>query len=89
MKFIKSKTVKTRKEHKYFGCGRNFPVGSILDAITFSDDGKIETNYWCEVCQEYWNRYMQPGDLIMFGELRSEDREGWEEIKIEIQKGVE
>jgi len=47
-------------------------------------DGGIVTWYWCPTCQEYWDRYMEYGDEVMFGELRWEDPEGWEAIRQEL-----
>lgn len=82
--FIKSKQVKTRKEHSCFGCGRKFPKGSKLTASTSSDFDGIQTTYWCNVCLEYWSRYMETNDEIMFGELRSEDKNGWEKVKEDV-----
>ena len=44
---LSQKDVKTRKEHKCFGCGRKFEKGSILSRVTSVDGGQISTSYWC------------------------------------------
>lgn len=85
MAIISQKTVNTRKEHQCFGCGRKMDKGTKMEAITSTDGGSISTDYWCKVCQSYWETHMSDGDEIGYGELRSEDREGWERI----QKSVE
>lgn len=85
MSIISSKTVKTRKEHTCFGCRRKMPKGSKLERITSVDGGDISTNYWCNVCQSYWNEHMEYGDEIGFGELKSEGSEGWETIRKSVE----
>lgn len=84
MGVINSKKVKTRKKHNCFGCAREFPKGSGLEATTHAEEESIETTYWCNVCLEYWRRHMKHGDMIMFGELKSEDSEGWEQVRNEV-----
>ena len=81
---ISQKSVTTHKPHTCQGCAIQYPAGTKMDTVSFSDMGKIHTHYWCEACNEYWNRNMENGDEIIFGELRSEDPEGWEAIKKEL-----
>jgi len=85
MTIINQKQVKTRKEHSCFGCGRKMPKGSKMDSITSTDGGNISTDYWCGVCRVYWDKHMDSGDEIGFGELRGEDCEGWEEIRLTVE----
>lgn len=85
MGIISSKTVKTRKEHHCFGCGRKMPKGTEMEAITFTDGGIIDTERWCNVCMDYWNEHKQFGDEIGYGELKSEDPEGWEAIRKQVE----
>lgn len=85
MDILKQKIVTTRKDHHCFGCARKVFKGSKMQAITNVDGGDISTNYWCQTCQEYWNRHMQYEDLIGYGELKSEDEEGWEKVRQEIE----
>lgn len=82
---LSQKDVKTRKEHECFGCGRKFEKGSILSRVTSVDGGQISTSYWCDTCNEYWNKYMDADDLIGFGELKSCDEERWEEIRKAVE----
>jgi len=82
---LSEKTVMTRKEHHCFGCARKFPKGSRLQVITSVDGGEIGRAYWCDTCQEYWRKYMQYGDEIGYGDLKSEDEFGWNEIRREIE----
>lgn len=85
MTIINSKVVKTRKEHYCTGCARKMPKGSKMEAVTGVDGGSIATSYWCIVCQTYWNKYMTYEDEVIFGELRSEDKDGWEEIRKNVE----
>lgn len=85
MTIIKQNSVKTRKEHYCFGCARKMPKGSKMESITSVDGGDISTVYWCDVCHEYWNEHMSYGDEIGYGELRGEDREGWELIQKKVE----
>lgn len=82
---IKHKTVKTKKDHKCFGCGRKFEKGSILTSVTSVDGGEISTNYWCDVCNEYWDKFMDSEDLIYFGDLKANDFEEWESIRVKLE----
>jgi uncharacterized protein with PIN domain len=85
MAVISSKSVVTRKEHDCWGCARKMPKGSKMEAVNEADNGTISTFYWCEVCQSYWDKHMEQGDEVGFGELSSEDREGWEEVRKTIE----
>ena len=43
---IGQKTVKTRKDHVCFGCGRNFPKGTLMErSCVIDSDGKIASVY--------------------------------------------
>lgn len=85
MDTLENKDVVTRKEHHCFGCGRKFPKGSKLNFNKIVDGGTISSAYWCPVCIEYWSRYMENGDEIGYGELKSEDFEGWDKIRKEME----
>jgi len=80
---LSAKVVTTRKPHVCWGCGIKYPPGTRMKAVT-SVDGEIATDYWCLTCVEYWDRYMDPDDVVMFGDLRVDDPEGWEEIRKEL-----
>lgn len=85
MTVLAYKRVKTRKEHHCFGCGRKFEAGSTLTMNKSVDDGEFSQTYWCQTCQTYWDKHMENGDEISFGELRSEDIEGWEKIRCSVE----
>jgi len=83
---LKHNIVKTRKDHRCWGCARKFEKGTKMDSITSVDGGEISTDYWCSTCVKYWNEKMQDGEVISLGDLRYEDPEIWEEIKIEVEE---
>lgn len=81
MTVIKQKMVLTRKEHFCHGCARKLPKGTKMEVITSAESGSIYSDYWCEVCTAYWNKHMNNGDEIGFGELISEDPSRWKKIQ--------
>lgn len=86
MDILDAKIVTTRKEHHCYGCARKFPKGSRLQVVTSVDGGEIGSAYWCPTCQAYWQKHMEYGDLIAYGELKQEDSEGWEEVRKEVEE---
>ncbi len=89
MNCIKSKQVKTRKPHRCWGCEREFPAGTIMQAITCVESGEpgdIHTSYWCPVCiavvDEDWEE-----DGYSYGQIRDGDWIQWEEMRKEIEGG--
>ena len=85
MDILDQRIVTTRKEHCCTGCARKFPKGSTLQAVKCAEFGNVSTAYWCPTCQSYWNKYMEYGDSIACGELKSEDPEGWEKVRQEVE----
>ncbi|MBE3553584.1 MAG: hypothetical protein IMW85_00930 [Thermicanus sp.] len=85
MSIISSEMVKTRKDHYCFGCARKIPKGNKMQRVKSVDMGSISTIYWCEVCQEYWNKHVDYEDEIGYGDLRFNDTEGWDEVKKSIE----
>lgn len=67
---IGQKTVKTRKDHVCFGCGRKFPSGTSMERSCVIDD-RPWTCYLCPTCQKI-AASMKYGDEFGFGELREE-----------------
>lgn len=65
---IGQKTVKTRKDHVCFGCGRNFPKGSLMERSCVVDNG-LWTCYLCSTCQKI-SASLKYGDEYGFGDLR-------------------
>jgi len=91
MIILTSKTVKIRKPCFCFGCGREMPKGSVMVRNDSVRDGTFMHLKWCSVCVEYWSEYMDDGDEISEGDLRTENPENWEAIReeMEIDKGGE
>jgi hypothetical protein len=83
MEIIFQKIVTTRVDHTCIGCARKIPKGNRMEIITSKDGGDISKDYWCQVCQEYWNKYMDYGDLIGLGDLK--DGSSWEELRKEME----
>ena len=65
---IGQKTVKTRKDRVCFGCGRNFPKGSLMERSCVVDNG-LWTCYLCSACQKI-SASLKCGDEFGFGDLR-------------------
>lgn len=65
---IGQKTVKTRKDHVCFGCGRNFPKGTLMERSCVVDNG-LWTCYLCKSCQKASSE-LNWKDEYGFGELR-------------------
>lgn len=65
---IGQKTVKTRKDHVCFGCGRNFPKGSLMERSCVVDNG-LWTCYLCPTCKKI-SASLKYGDEYGFGDLR-------------------
>ena len=75
--------MKTRKDHRCFGCDRRLPAGTKMSRVNYADEGRLTTEYWCQVCNRYWQEFMRYDDEIMCGELSGIDE--WEEIRQEIE----
>jgi hypothetical protein len=71
---LRSKTVHTRKPHVCFGCGREFPKGTMMESQGVKDGGTVFTCYLCDTCNDITNR-MSFGDDYGFGDLRDEAEE--------------
>ncbi|OTW83589.1 hypothetical protein H0242_31255 (plasmid) [Bacillus thuringiensis serovar sumiyoshiensis] len=84
---LESKDVKIRKCRQCYGCARKFEKGDTLNVVKSVDTDGFTSTYWCKTCEEYWNKYMESGDEIYLGELKSEDPETWEEVRQKIEKG--
>jgi predicted SprT family Zn-dependent metalloprotease len=81
---LSNKIVRTRKDHKCWGCTKLFPKGSLLKKITSVDGGEILTVYYCGECQYELtmidSRDYQDG--ILYGELtiNKQERERYERL---------
>ena len=84
--FIRSKKVKIRKIHICVGCGLSQGVGTHLTVTVQADNGKIFSDYWCDICIAYWNEHCTSDDYIPYiGVLRLEDESGWNRIASQVQ----
>lgn len=57
MDCIRSKIVKTRKEHKCFGCFSIIEIGSNAELNVNVCDGSIYHIYFCEKCLYHQEKY--------------------------------
>ncbi len=85
---LSHKIVTTRKKHKCWGCAKEYPKGSRLGVINSVDQGQFHVGYWCEICREYWDKYMSGGDEIYVGELKDQDPEAWHRIKQALESEI-
>ena len=82
---LRWQTVKTRKPHKCWGCGKAYPAGSELTHAAYADGGTVYDCYWCPTCEEYMHRYFESGDECSEGKIYENDAEGWEKLKSEME----
>lgn len=66
---LSNKTVKTRKEHRCWGCSRTFPKGAMLNVNTTKDSEGFDRTYWCGTCVMVWNKHFGYDDMIGEGDL--------------------
>lgn len=76
--------VKTRKQHRCFGCTRRFPVGSTLRRQTSVDSDGIQTTYMCTVCLKVHarNAEAEGDDCFYYGDLR--EFHEWSNVLVEV-----
>jgi hypothetical protein len=82
---LEQKVVTIRKQCKCRGCGRTFERGARLEKLTVVEDGVFMRTAWCNVCKEYWSLYMEDGEGIGEGDLKSEDPETWEDVRSDLE----
>lgn len=71
---ISSKIVKIRVPHRCWGCAIKFEKGDKMEVVTYVDDGRISSYYWCEICSEFWKKHLQDYcDGIYQGDLAGEE----------------
>lgn len=83
---IKSKMVKTRKEHVCFFCAKKYPKNTRMILSSYTDNGTVYSTYCCKVCDEYMMLHFESGDESGFGEIYNEHEEEWKRIEAEILK---
>lgn len=73
---IASRTVKTRKPHRCWGCTVEIPGGTLTDITISVDDGRIATSYWCDICSGILNeRRSDFENGLCYGDLQEEAEE--------------
>jgi len=86
METIRQNTVKTRKPHHCWGCAEEYPTGTTMDVVVSKDMGKLESTYFCDICESvlsHWNS-SERSDGIGYGELKENDPR-WEDTKNELR----
>lgn len=73
MTVLRVQQVKTRKEHRCYGCARMFPAGTPMRVCAGPDGDTFMQSYWCSTCQDIgdedgWNS----GDGYGFGDMLEE-----------------
>jgi hypothetical protein len=79
---LSDKVAKTRKPHHCWGCAKVYPKGIHMRRVSAVYEGSLCSAYFCEVCEEYKNRYFDySGDNgYEYGAIYKNDSEGWEAI---------
>lgn len=76
--------VKTRKDHKCFGCERIIPAGSVIEDSVCVEDGEIYHVRMCEVCKFIAAKFQKSGDEWYRGDLAEQPY--WNEAKQEMEE---
>ena len=79
---LKNKLIKTRKPHNCQGCARKLPAGAFMEVVEEVDSGTFYRTYWCDICRIYFILYCEYDEEISFGELKDQDPEEWQRIRI-------
>lgn len=59
---VKSKKVKTRKEHKCFGCNYTIPKGFDVERQVIRNGRELYTIHLCNSCQKLIEENLNPGE---------------------------
>lgn len=82
---LESKTVTLMKPCHCHGCARKFGKGKRIRKTTWVDAGVFGHTAWCATCDDYWDKYIEYGDEVAFGDVKNCDPEGWEKCRLEIE----
>jgi hypothetical protein len=68
---VSDKKVRTRKQHKCWGCKIAIPIGDIATRINNVDGDSLSSSYWCDVCVTFMNSLpsYETEDGFLYGEL--------------------
>ena len=73
---IREKKVKTRKDHRCFGCREKIPAGSEVHTETCAGNGSLYTLYFCGACWWFMNENRAHyDDLVWEGRVGEARRE--------------
>ena len=87
MNILADKSVKTRRAHRCHGCKGEIVAGSVAQYQVTVDNGEFWSGYFCNVCIEYMSRLIfDDDDGICEGELKENDPEGWETVRLEMEE---
>lgn len=88
--YLRTKFVKTRKDHSCWGCKRSIPKGTNMFLAVYKYDRKLENAYWCMVCFHILQRLaiLESDSWFSEGELR-ENTPDWEDLRKQMEGGVE
>lgn len=72
MECIAQKKVKTLKPHKCWGCCEDIPVGTSVIRTVTTEDRRISTAYWCDICYSFMSQmdWFDLQDGFGYGELK-------------------
>lgn len=70
---LRSKKVKTRKDHICQGCGKKIEKGSNVQADTLVDGGDIWRLYHCDECWNWWENVCGKCTSLKYGQCIAEN----------------
>lgn len=86
MSVIREKRVQTRKPCWCFGCNQEYPAGSVMRYLTWSDSDGINSYHWCDVCEALWQQAgFHYDDTVMRGEMYDSNPEAWQAVRAELE----
>ncbi len=80
---ISGKLVFTRKPHICWGCGIKYPAKTSMAVTNHTDDEKLYSIYWCEICDSFQEncKFFEDSDGICMGDFACEDT--YKQFKLE------
>ena len=87
MTVIDQATVRTRKPHRCWGCGRLYGPGTDMRTTVTADGGRLTRAYWCPICMTVMATWT-PADLdsIPYGGVRDADSDVWQAAALEAAR---
>lgn len=69
---IKVQEVRTRKEHKCFGCTHSIPKDTLTETHTIRNGNELYRIYLCSICSDLVNATLEDGDEYYEGQFTNE-----------------